>query len=184
MEQFTTYLDTIARINALGNGKPVQWFFYPGMLFLSRAKWWGDFKTRASDHEGIDITYFKTDTDTLGHFDDSIKVPAIADGVILNICNDFLGQTLVVEYEKDQGSNYRGIVTYAHVETEPFVKIGVFIQKGTVIARVCKTVKNPQLPPHLHFSCFQVCCDIASEDLNWNLFSKLNHIHLVNPVFL
>ena len=184
MKRFTNYLTSLAQANDLGRGSPVKWYFHNGMLFLSQDKWWGDFKHRSSIHEGIDITFFKTETGDLQHFDTFIKIPAIDDGVLINICNDFLGQTIVVEHKKDSASNQRIIITYAHLIPEKSLKKGDFIPKGSIIAQVCDTIKNPQLPPHLHFSCFEVSCNIPSKNLNWNLFSKQTDIHMIHPIFL
>ncbi|MFH2058372.1 MAG: M23 family metallopeptidase [Pseudomonadota bacterium] len=184
MNRFAEYLTCIAQVNDLGKGSIVKWFFHNGMLFLSRDKWWGDFKHRSSVHEGMDITFYKTKTGDLEHFDTSIKVPAIADGVLINICNDFLGQTLVVEHKKECTSNQRVIMVYAHLVPTKSLKKGAFIRKGSIIAQVCDTIKNPQLPPHLHFSCFGVPCNIPPENLNWNLFSKQADINMIHPIFL
>ena len=59
MSKFFDYLDSISQVNGLtngmGNGQKIQWLFHCGMLFLSKDKWWGDFKFRHCAHEGMDI---------------------------------------------------------------------------------------------------------------------------------
>ncbi|MBU8849152.1 MAG: M23 family metallopeptidase [Desulfobacterales bacterium] len=189
MSKFFDYLESISQVNGLanglGNGQKVQWLFYCGMLFSSKDKWWGDFKFRHSAHEGIDITYFRTHLDEIRNFDDSIKVPAMDNGIVLNICDDFLGQTLVVEHENPLFFNRRILFVYAHIIPEKSLKIDRIIKKGEIIGRVCDTSKNPQLPPHLHFSCFEVLKKVQVEHLDWNLFSSENlEVNLVNPIFL
>jgi len=188
MHQFCDYLQAISQINGLaaglGNGQKIQWLFHCGMLFSSKDKWWGDFKFRQSAHEGIDITYYRTNPDEILCFDDRIKVPAMDNGVILNICDDFLAQTIVVEHETSIFSNQRILFVYAHVIPENNLETGHIIKKQDVIARVSDTYKNPQLPPHLHFSCFEVLKKIPLEHLNWNLFSKNLKVNLIHPVFL
>jgi len=197
MNKFSDYLDLISRVNNLtGNPYPVgntvenndntkmQWLFHCGMLFSTSAKWWGDFKIRQSIHEGIDITYYRTCQDKIHCFNDSIKVPAMDRGDIINICDDFLGQTIVVEHKKLPGFNRRILFVYAHIIPEKDLKTGQTIKKDEIIARVCDTHKNPLLPPHLHFSCFEVSQNIPFENLNWNLFSKTMDIIRMNPVFL
>ena len=184
MSKFSRYLQAIARVNGLDNGLTIEWLFYSGMSFLSREKWWGDFKTRHAIHEGIDITYFRTGPNELKCFDDSTKVPAMDDGVILNICDDFLGQTLVVEQKNSPGFNTRVLFAYAHIIPEKNLKIGQTIQKGNVIARVSDTHKNPELPPHLHFSCLEAPGQCQPEDLDWKLFSGGIRVNLIHPVFL
>ena len=182
MGRFCDYLQSISRVNDLGNN--LEWLFYCGMLFSSEDKWWGNFKLRHSSHEGIDITYHRTYPDIMHSFDDSIKVPAMADGIILNICDDFLGQTLAVEYEDSMLFNQRTLLVYAHIIPVQGLKAGHTIKKNQVIARVCDTYKNPQLPPHLHLSCFDVLKKVQKKDLTWNLFSNSLEVNLINPVFL
>ena len=202
---FTTYLATIARQNGLDRNGPVTWFFYDGMLFSSPAKWWGDFKIRASVHEGVDITYYTSGPHgaaagspdgtkeckpvcTQGpfgirQFDPSIRVPAFEAGRIINICRDFLGQTLVVE-QPAPASGFRVIFAYAHINPSHGLEPGMQIQKDQCIATVCDTARNPLLPPHLHFSCFEVPRSVPVENLNWDLFSKPGQIRMVNPAWL
>nr|NJM04837.1 M23 family metallopeptidase [Desulfobacula sp.] len=184
MSKFPEYLAALSGINGLGKGGPVQWLFHPGMLFSSRDKWWGDFGTRASAHEGIDITYYRTLSGEIRCFDDTLLVPAMADGRIINICNDFLGRTLVVDPEKEGSEGTRVIYTYAHVLPQTRLGRGHGISRDEVVARVCDTRKNPQLPPHLHFSCFEVRREVRPEDLNWSLFSRDPAVRGINPVFL
>ncbi|MCK5348841.1 MAG: peptidoglycan DD-metalloendopeptidase family protein [Desulfobacula sp.] len=189
MSKFSDYLESISQVNGLangmGNGQKVQWLFYCGMLFSSKDKWWGDFKFRHSAHEGIDITYYRTRLDELHSFDDSFKIPAMDNGIVLNICDDFLGQTLVVEHENSLFSNTRILFAYAHIIPEKNLKIGHIIKKEEIVARVCDTYKNPQLPPHLHFSCFEVLKKVPPEHLDWNLFFSENlDVNLIHPIFL
>jgi len=184
MSLFSNYLKAISHVNGLGNGRGVEWLFHCGMLFSSWDKWWGDFKYRQSVHEGIDITYYRTYSGAIYHFDTSIKVPAVDDGIIINICDDFLGQTLVVEHKNLYGFSTRVLFVYAHIIPEEWVKIDRTIQKKSIIARVCDTDRNPLLPPHLHLSCFEVPNEIHTKDLDWNLFSKNHGFNLIHPVFL
>ena len=107
MKRFPDYLAALSRVNGLGQA--VQWLFYPGMLFSSRDKWWGDFGIRSSAHEGIDITYYRTLQGRICCFDDAILVPAMEDGRIINICDDFLGRTLVVDPEKESSGGTRAV---------------------------------------------------------------------------
>ena len=190
MKVFFTYLETLSRINGLqqaltpGKGQKIQWVFHCGMLFSSWDKWWGDFQYRASAHEGVDVTYFRTNPNDLHHFDHSVQVPAMADGVVLNICDDFLGQTLVVRQEGLTILDRQVLFVYAHIDPDVQIKPGDVLKKDQIIATVCNTLKNPQLPPHLHFSCFEVAKRIPSDQLNWHLFSSGSEINMIHPLFL
>jgi len=188
MSKFFDYLETLSQINGLnrepGKGQKIQWLFHCGMLFSSIDKWWGDFQFRKTVHEGIDITYFRMHPNDLNHFDPSVLVPAMDDGKILNVCSDFLGRTLVVEHKCPTLFNRHVVFVYAHIEPDKRIKTGDCIKKNEVIARVCDTHKNPQLPPHLHFSCFEISRQIPPEHLNWQLFSKGLEVNMIHPLSL
>ncbi len=187
----------------------IQWLFHCGMLFSSKDQWWKDFGLRKSLHEGIDIGFFKFSRlgrttklsfksshkidNNLNHdkiycFNDSIKIPAMDDGIILNICDDFLGKTIVIRHKyKDKinkSFNRQVLFVYAHILPEKKLTTGFNVKKNNVIAKVCNTYKNSQMPCHLHFSCFETPNNIQYEDLNWNLFAKSLDINIINPIFL
>jgi hypothetical protein len=188
MRKFSDYLLAISQVNNLANnienGQQVQWLFHCGMLLSSTDKWWGDFGCRHSAHEGIDITYFRTCNDEIKNFNSSIKIPAMDDGIVLNICNDFLGTTLVVDHKTLSLFNRPVLFVYSHINFESYIKPGCAIKKNDIIAKVCPANKNPLLPPHLHFSCFEVFKTVPKKDLNWDLFSSMSKVNMINPVFL
>jgi hypothetical protein len=154
------------------------------MLFSTRDKWWGDFKFRLTAHEGIDITYFRTVRGRWNCFDPGTKIPAMDNGRVLNICDDFLGKSLVVEHKPTGYRDGKILFVYAHIIPAPGIKTGCSIRKDSLIAHVCDTRKNPQLPPHLHFSCFEANPQVEGKDLNWTLFSDPSKVKPLHPVFL
>lgn len=185
MKNFSNYLQAIARTNHLENDLKTQWLFYCGMLFLSREKWWGDFKYRPALHEGIDICWYRTENKKQVHcFTPEIRIPAMENGTVLNICNDFLGQTLVVELKNPTNSNFRIVLTYAHVVPEPGILKGQKIKKNQVIAKVSDTKKNDTLPAHLHFSCFEILEPVPENHLAWDVFTDPEKVNMICPVFL
>ena len=103
-------------------------------------KWWGDFLHRPSAHEGVDITYYRDlKTGRIHHFSDAIKVPAMADGTVLAICHDFLGQTIVSELPEKGTALTRVVFAYAHIVPEKGIRPGDRIYKDQIIANVCDT---------------------------------------------
>ncbi len=163
----------------------MQWYFHCGMLFLTKDKWWGDFKLRNSVHEGIDITYYKAASDSWRQLNEAILVPTMESGIVLNICDDFLGKTIVTQpFLPMTNSDSRILLVYAHIEPWNDIQIDSIILEGCSIATLSHTKKNPQLPPHLHLSCFEVPKNIPAKELNWNLFSKSDVVRLIHPLFL
>ena len=122
--------------------------------------------------------------DKIYYFNDSVKIPAMDDGVILNICDDFLGKTIVIKHRENNFFKKQVLFVYAHILPDQSIKVGMTVKKNNIIATVCDSYKNPQMPCHLHFSCFETSKEIQDEDLNWNFFSKRPDINLINPVFL
>ncbi len=92
--------------------------------------------------------------------------------------------TALVKHKKITSLNSQILFAYAHIIPQKGLKSGQRIRKNEVLATICKNSKNPQLPPHLHFSCFEIPKNIRPEHLNWDLFSKSPDINLINPVFL
>lgn len=183
MRRFHRYLRRLAAANGLGSD--VCWLFFPGMLPESRDKWWGDFKYRAALHEGIDICYYADDTGTVRWFGPEIRVPAFSTGIVRNICKDFLGESIVVEPDRESPPCSRVLMVYAHILPAPGIYPGCRVEKGQVIARVSDTTaQGSPLLPHLHLSCVETRRDTPFDRLDWQLFPLREKVNLINPVFL
>ncbi|WP_022664064.1 peptidoglycan DD-metalloendopeptidase family protein [Desulfospira joergensenii] len=183
MKVFKTYLSALARANRLG--PDTEWLFYPAMLQDSPAKWWDDFAFRHALHEGIDICFYRTGPKRPVKFIQALKVPALADGTVLNVCDDFLGRTLVLEHQGFQDSPERIIFTYSHLAPAPGLEPGSRVERGEILARVFDTrLKRSKLPPHLHISCIELPRSIPLDQLNWKLFPRRDKVSLINPVFI
>ncbi|MCF8092993.1 MAG: M23 family metallopeptidase [Desulfotignum sp.] len=183
MSRFTSYLEALAVSGSLGDG--IEWLFFPGMLPQSSRKWWGDFGCRHCAHEGIDICFFRHRgglTCTLGA---GAAVCAWSDGTVLNICDDFLGRTLVVEPEKKFAGATRILEVFSHLEPGKDMKPGIQIQAGQIIARTSDTrARGSVLRPHLHLSCIEVRAHTPVQALDWSLFASGKKVNLLNPVFM
>jgi hypothetical protein len=180
MNQFQRYLDTIARVNSLSG--PVTWYFYPGMLQDSPEKWWGDFGRRATPHEGIDISLFRSGSGPLRTFTQTTCIPAMARGWVKNICDDFIGTTLVTVLDPEALDPV--LFVYAHLNIHPSLSHGSQVEPGQIIAQVATPVSMPPgMQPHLHLSCVQVSQGHAHCRLDWSLFADRNRATLINPVF-
>jgi hypothetical protein len=183
MNRFARYLQILSEANHLGDG--IEWLFYPGMLAESHCKWWGNFKRRHAAHEGIDICFYRARDGRIHHLEAGAAVPAWSDATILNICDDFLGRTLVVEPEKNQSGATRVLEIFSHLETGSTLTPGTRVKAGRIIARTSDTrAKRSSLLPHLHLSCIEVAPHIPVQDLNWSLFPLRERASIINPVFM
>lgn len=209
--QFENFLKSISQINHLPLCRSGEWLFYPGMLFGSSAKWWADWKTRYTAHEGIDIAFYRTMNGDIGSFNPYIAVPAMADGTILNICDDFLGQSVVIEHgwagctahEMCDHEKSTVAAVYSHICIEKsltdryqlpeerlpqnILKAGMAVTKGQIIGRVADTsMKKSGILPHLHISIIEISVNTPFNELNWELFANpdCDSVRFLNPLWL
>lgn len=182
MQPFGSFLGAIALANRLSRSpESGEWLFYPGMLFDSPFKWWGDYQYRVTLHEGIDIRYFRTDKGDLHPLEAGSLIPCPEDGRILNICKDYLGYSMVIEH--DHGPSTRLTSVLAHIVPEPGITYNDHVLKDQIVARVSDAGTSP-LEPHLHFSIMEVPHTTPYDQMNWDLFSSRKNIALINPVFM
>lgn len=194
MGRFRQYLDLLAKTNGLAQGgESVQWLFFPGMLAESRAKWWGDFKHRHADHEGVDICFYRLTagatpgpaTGTVRRLETETTVPAFSRGTIRNICPDFLGHSIVTEPEEFNNGPSRVLLVYSHLSPAAGLTPGTRVEHGQSLARLFDTAsKGSILLPHLHLSCIEVPLGTPDAALDWTLFPYRDKVNLINPVFL
>ena len=183
MNLFQAYLKTIAKLNHLEMPKDEQWLFYPGMLFLSQEKWWPDKGIRPTEHEGIDITFYKDKNGIIQNFDRSVDIPLIEKGTVINICQDFLGHSLILEHAVETSNSNRIVSVYAHLNLDRKIKTGQDLVKNKVIGKIADTsVKMPLMQPHLHLSFIEIPAGIALDELDWTLFCDQSRVNLINPV--
>ncbi|MBF0229544.1 MAG: hypothetical protein HQK63_08155 [Desulfamplus sp.] len=207
------FLKFTAQINNLNfKDEAIEWLFYSGMLFGSKSKWWADWGERYTPHEGVDITFYRTfkreNLENIGGgskvkmFDAKTKVPVIADGTILNICTDFLGQSVVIEHlplnnkrelsfkvRQSQSEQSTIVGIYSHIKADHKLECGMAVSKGNIIGTVADTsTRKSKIAPHLHISIAEISRLIPFEELNWNLFGNSdNHpdkVKFFNPINL
>ncbi len=187
---FFKYLENIAEINNLDIMHSInqnrQWIFHHGMLFSSCFKWWENHGKRKTLHEGVDILYYKNKKQQIQTLDAGTLIPSATDGKIINICDDFIGQSIVVQHNISFRQNLDLLFIYAHILPDNRIQIGTELSQGEIIASIANTQKKQTtLLAHLHFSVIEVSKDTAPEHLNWEFFSdRKNRINLINPLFI
>jgi len=187
------------------------------MLFGSLLKWWGDWRERYTRHEGVDIAFYRSVIAQLQNnsnfssgicnyrntgscrdtqsFNPNIIIPAVADGTILNICDDFLGKSVVIDHpsltnsthlqSKIENSTFAVIYSHLCVEIQSIdnhlknrlaknhLNVGANVEKGQIIGIVADTsMRKSGIVPHLHISVAQISAEIPCCELNWNLFGN------------
>lgn len=59
--------------------------------------WWGDCGERDNPHEGLDLCLYRNMEDDILRLDEKTNIPAMSDGVVVKIINDFLGRSVILE---------------------------------------------------------------------------------------
>jgi hypothetical protein len=183
MSCFSQYLAAVASANHIGHD--VEWLFYPGMLPDSRLKWWGNFGRRPTAHEGIDICFFRDRVGQIRSLPAGARVPAWSSGIVLHVCEDFLGKSIVTEPGAISSKDTRILEVYAHLSVCDDIIPGTHIQSGQIIASIADTRGTGSvLPPHLHLSCIEVPAHIPADRLNWSFFPRRENVNVLHPVFM
>lgn len=162
------------------------------MLMESNAKWWGDFGTRHASHEGLDIAMYTNKQGKMNWLTPDVVIPAMADGMVLNVCPDFLGSSIITELRDDSATgedsasinHSKLIAVYSHLIPENHIHTGQRLKEKDCIGTIADTsTKKSGIPCHLHISIIEVVKDIPETMLDWNLFGDHNSekINLINP---
>ena len=190
MSQFSSYHTDILKQadftrmllaqNGWENGRLREWFFLPGMLFQSMDKWWGNRGKRKIPHEGLDLCLYTDETGQARTLGDAVKIPAMSDGKIVKIMNDFLGESIFMEHAINGKS--AGILTiYGHADPLKKIGVGQSIKKGDAVCFISHPAKRKKtILPHLHITVGLFSSGISYESLDW---SNIPHtLSLLNPV--
>jgi hypothetical protein len=190
-----SFLEKIAEINNLDitgpDKKHGEWIFHHGMLFSSPYKWWQDSNSlepakRETLHEGLDILFFKDKNKQIQKLNTDTLIPAATNGKIVNICDDFIGQSIIVQHSISFQQKLDLIIIYAHILPDNKIKIGRKLNQGEIIASIAgRGEEKTIMPPHLHFSTLEILKKTRLEHLNWDFFSnRKSKINLINPIFI
>ncbi len=177
------YLDAIARINNLPVSDSGQWFFYQGMLFLSRRKWWADFGTRHASHEGLDIGIFKNLSGDREWLDTTARIPAMAAGTVINVCDDFLGRSVIVKHCSNKQS--RQVTVYSHLKVPGSIFPGMRVEPGDIVGQIADTTgKKSGIHCHLHISLMDIAHQIPDHKITWQVMGEPDPemVKLFNPM--
>jgi len=195
MEIIQPYLKNISAINNLSiaesSNKAGKWIFHHGMLFSSPYKWWQgrdrlELAKRKTLHEGLDIIFYEDKNQQIQKLNTGVLIPTATDGKIINICDDFLGQSIIVRHSISFQQELDLIFIYAHILPDIKIKIGSDLKQGDIIASIADTTeKKTTIPPHLHISVIEIPKSTPAKSLTWNLFSGTKtELNLINPIFL
>ena len=158
------------------------WVFDPGMTFQSPNKWWGDLGRRDFPHEGVDYCFYTDSTCRKYRLDAGARIPAMHDGRVRAMFEDYLGRSLVVGHAtgSDDGTDFISI--YAHTHPLEHVRPGAAVRAGDIIATVADTSRSKaRIPAHLHFTLGLPAADLDYDRFVWNHMRDPNLVRLLDP---
>jgi len=160
-----------------------KWVFYPGMLFNSSEKWWGDKKKRPTAHEGIDLCYFKKADGQINNLDKNIKIPATFSGNIVKTETDFLGKSIYLSHEIFSPCQRQLYTIYGHTNPLTSIKARGKVEEGETIAVVSEfSREKTDILPHLHLTFAWIPVPFPPGHLNWQNLTTNPRITLIDPL--
>ncbi len=176
--RFTEFL---VRLNAMDAQQFMAWIFCPGMLFNAKDKWWGDRGRRSKPHEGVDLCLYRNGRGRIHRLDEKTAVPALYQGSIVKIFDDFLGQSIIMEHRFPNGDPFCSI--YGHIKPHRSIHAGSDINEGDIVA----TINGPGISktgilPHIHLSIGLLSRDMSADRLDWDRIVDPDVMTLVDPL--
>ena len=147
-------------------GHFVAWLLCPGMSYGAPVKWWGDWGVRDQPHVGLDLCLYQDGQGNVRRLDEETRVPAMYDGVVVHICDDFLGRSIVMEHGLPEGGAFYSV--YGHTVPRPGLRVGQAVRAGEVVARLSDATRSRTgVLPHLHITLGWAPCAVAPDRLDW-----------------
>lgn len=155
------------------------WSLKPGMGFGDRNKWWGVGKNRPTPHEGLDLKAFRDEKNQEIQLTPTTIVVPLFKGILINIIDDFLGQTVIISHDQvnQEGAVLHGF--YAHLSPNPTLRAGSILSETTGLGTIA--AEKNQCPAHLHISTAWIAKDFQLKKFSWPDFAKQKGFEPCNP---
>jgi len=178
--RFTEFLVEENELDELGFQ---EWIFYPGMLFNAMDKWWGNQGKRKKPHEGLDLCLYRDRGDRIHSLDEKTKIPALYDGVIVRVMDDFIGKSVMVEHRLPDSDHLRFCTIYGHTNLPRGLHVGRVVKARDILATLARPNKSQRnIPPHLHISVGWIFKKISYENLDWETMGTLKSLKWLDPL--
>jgi murein DD-endopeptidase MepM/ murein hydrolase activator NlpD len=178
----SSFTDVFVRENGLDKHGFMAWVFYPGMEFGAQDAWWGDKGTRIRPHEGIDLCFYRGVADNVFHIDERAKIPAMYDGIVVKIIDDFIGKTIIMRHSFPAIGEGTFLTMYGHTNPGESLETGRSVKMGEIIATLA-VPRGANAPlPHLHLTLIWSPEPIAYNMLDWTTIGNSEVAQLVDPL--
>lgn len=153
------------------------------MLFNAMEKWWPSQGKRQRPHEGLDICLYRDRENRILSLDEKTKIPALYDGVVVRVMDDFIGKSVMVEHRLSDGDHSRFCTIYGHTNVSRDLHAGSIVKAGDILAFLARPNKvQSNIPPHLHISVGWISDRISYENLDWEIMSTSKALEWLDPL--
>jgi murein DD-endopeptidase MepM/ murein hydrolase activator NlpD len=153
------------------------------MLFNAMDKWWGNQGKREKPHEGLDLSLYRNREHRIFNLDQKTKIPALYDGVVVKVMDDFMGKSVMVEHRFSDSDYPRFCTIYGHTNLIHDLNVGRIVKAGDILVTLAQPNKSVMnVPSHLHISVGRIFNKISYEKLDWKTMSTLKTLEWVDPL--
>jgi murein DD-endopeptidase MepM/ murein hydrolase activator NlpD len=178
----SSFAEVFVRENILDKQGFSTWFFYPGMEFGAQDTWWGAKVKRARPHEGIDLCFYRGVKDNIFHIDERAKIPAMYDGIVVKIIDDFIGKTIIMRHSFPEIGEGTFLTMYGHTNPGESLETDRSVKMGEIIATLA-VPRGANAPlPHLHLTFAWNPGKIPYDVLDWTTIVNPGIARLVDPL--
>lgn len=176
------FTENLISLNQLAAPRLKKWLIKPGMGFGETEQWWAKQGVRPGHHEGLDLVAYLDEAGGERRLGQGIIVPPLFRGHLVNIINDFLGETVIVDHGLPDGRGLRLHGFYAHLSTIPSNGVAPdrVIQAGEGLGTIAPG--NKTCPPHLHISTAWVAGSFPLHRFSWPDFADREGFRPCDPM--
>jgi hypothetical protein len=123
------------------------------MRFGEREAWWREGAPRDAPHEGLDLRGFRTPEGRSVPLGPGARIPALWAGAVVAVVPDFLGRSVFVAHDRQDGEGRRLHSVYGHLEPRPWLAPGCSLREGEEIGAIADpAARKSSVPAHLHLT--------------------------------
>ena len=170
----------LVRANGLETRGFCDWHVEPAMRFEAASIWWADRGPRPRPHEGLDLCAYRGRDQALQRLDAETQIPAMYDGTVVRLCEDFIGRSAMMEH-RFPGLPGWFYTLYGHTRPRAGLAPGQAVRAGEIVARLAPITRpGSTVLPHLHISVGWSPEPVAPERLDWNTLPDV--LYLLDPL--
>jgi murein DD-endopeptidase MepM/ murein hydrolase activator NlpD len=166
--QSSGFTERFVRLNNLHRRGFKDWLFQAGMGFTAAEKWWSDHGARPTGHQGVDFAAFLDDEKREHRLEAGLLVPPLFNGKVVQIVDDLLGRTIIVDHAIRDQDDLVLHAFYAHLTPHGTISQGAEIGTDSILGAIAP---GRTCPAHLHISTAWLARDLSLGKFSWQTSS-------------